>query len=122
MQLDEITEFNEGSTWFYAIKLRNAYIVLVTDHETGKPAFGNVAVSAPARISGKPIVSSSFPFIGAKYEVLAKSMAEIIGKKLQSPVILHMDVRLEPTDVGAVKTMKVALNDFCKKIVEKKSV
>ncbi|MFX0100925.1 MAG: proteasome assembly chaperone 4 family protein [Candidatus Hodarchaeota archaeon] len=118
MHLDEISEFNDENIWYYAIRLRNAFIVLITDDATGKPAFGNVAVSAPARISGKPIISSSFPFISPKYEVLGKSMAEIIGKKLKSPVILHLDVKFEPTDVTIIKAMKLALNDFCKKIVE----
>lgn len=90
MPLGEIHEHQASIgpiTFFYhAIKLRNAYIVLITDDPSGAPGLGNMAITMPTRLTDAPMVSSALPLTNFKYEVIAKTTSELLGKKLKSPV------------------------------------
>lgn len=105
-------------TFFYhAIKLRNAYVVLVTDDASGVPGLGNMAITAPTRLTDVPVISSALPLTNFKYEIIAKTTAELLGKKLKSPVFLFLDVHFESTDARIVKVLKVGVDELCNAIV-----
>ena len=116
MPLGEIFEHRapcEAITFFFhAIKLRNAHVVFITDHDSGIPALGNMAISAPTRLGDMPIASSALPLTNFKYEILAKSISEILGRKLHSAIFLFLDVHFESTDAKITKALKVSADDF----------
>lgn len=108
---------NDHAFLLLATRARNAWLVFITDHESGVPALGTAAVSTPTRLPGVPIVASALPFSNAKQEILAKAIAETCGKKLATPVLLFLDVNVEVTDVAATRTLKVAAGDLCDKML-----
>ena len=109
---------DERSFFLVATKARNAYLVFITDHESGVPALGTPAVSTPTRLPDVPVLASALPFSNYKYEILAKSIAEILGKKLNTPVFLFLDVHVEMTDIKSTKALKVAASEFCDEIAK----
>nr|MDO8111452.1 proteasome assembly chaperone 4 family protein [Candidatus Sigynarchaeota archaeon] len=125
MLLGEIYEHRASggaaSFFYHAIKLRNAYVVFITDHESGVPALGNMAITVPTRLADAPVVSSALPLTNFKYEIIAKSTSEMLGKKLQSAVFLFLDVHFESTDARFVKDLKVGVDEFCKAIAAKQA-
>ncbi len=104
---------------YHAIRLRNAFVVLVTDDASGVPGLGNMAITAPTRLADAPVVSSALPLTNFKYEVIAKATSEMLGKKLKSPVFLFLDVHFESTDARIVKALKVGVDEFCNAILAK---
>jgi hypothetical protein len=105
---------SDAITFFFdAIKLRNAFLAFITDREDGLPALGNMAITAPTQLGDMPIVSSALPLTNFKYEILAKSFSEMMGKKLGAAVFLFLDVHFESTDLKFTKSLKLAMNDFC---------
>ncbi|MEX2682966.1 MAG: proteasome assembly chaperone 4 family protein [Candidatus Sigynarchaeota archaeon] len=123
MPLGEIYEHQASIgpiTFFYhAIRLRNAYVVLVTDDASGAPGLGNMAIAAPTRLAEAPVVSSALPLTNFKYEVIAKTTSELLSKKLKSPVFLFLDVHFESTDARIVKALKVGSDELCVAILAK---
>lgn len=122
MPLGTIFEYQASSdaiTFFFnAIKLRNAFLAFITDREDGIPALGNMAITAPTQLGDIPIVSSALPLTNFKYEVLAKAISEMIGKKLGAAVFLFLDVHFESTNMKFTKALKLSVNDFCDSIVK----
>nr|MDO8087050.1 proteasome assembly chaperone 4 family protein [Candidatus Sigynarchaeum springense] len=123
MPLGEIHEHQASIgpiTFFYhAIRLRNAYVVLVTDDASGVPGLGNMAITAPTRLAEVPVVSSALPLTNFKYEVIAKTTSELLGKKLKSPVFLFLDVHFDGTDARIVKALKVGCDELCNAVMAK---
>ena len=123
MPLGEIHEHQASIgpiTFFYhAIKLRNAYVVLITDDPSGSPGLGNMAITMPTRLTDAPMVSSALPLANFKYEVIAKATSELLGKKLKSPVFLFLDIHFESTDARIVKALKVGGDELCNAILAK---
>ena len=121
MPLGTIFEHHEEhdalSFYMVAISLRNARLVFITDHETRLPALGNPAIGTPTRVASAPVVASALPFTNHKYEILAKSIAEILARKLNAPVFLFLDVHFESMDVNATRTLKLAAGRFCDEMV-----
>ncbi|MHA1370031.1 MAG: proteasome assembly chaperone 4 family protein [Promethearchaeota archaeon] len=118
MTLDTIIKYNEMvqgfNIWFYAIKLRNSFLVLITDNPDGDPAIGNIAIGSKTRIFKNKIISSSLPFGNFKHEILAKSLSEILSRKTGKPIFLMLDVRFESSSLEVIKGLKMALLNFCK--------
>jgi hypothetical protein len=105
--------------FYHAIKLRNAYVVFITDHESGVPGLGNMAITAPTRLTDTPMISSALPLTNFKYEIIAKATSELLGKKLQSAIFLFLDVHFESTDTRFVKDLNIGAVEFCKVIAAK---
>lgn len=113
----------DAITFFFdAIKLRNAFLAFITDREDGIPALGNMSITAPTKLGDMPIVSAALPLTNFKYEVLSKAISELMGKKLGAAVFLFLDVHFESTDMKITKALKLAVDDFCKNIVEKRKI
>ncbi|MBN2150622.1 MAG: hypothetical protein JW839_04150 [Candidatus Lokiarchaeota archaeon] len=104
---------------FHALRLRNAHVVLVTDDPSGVPALGNMAITMPTRLAEAPVVSSALPLTNFKYEVIAKTTSELLGKKLKTPVFLFLDVHFESTDARIVKALKVGADELCNAMLAK---
>ncbi|HME52002.1 MAG TPA: proteasome assembly chaperone 4 family protein [Candidatus Lokiarchaeia archaeon] len=123
MPLGFIFEYRASAdaiTFFFdAIKLRNAFLAFITDREDGIPALGNMAITAPTRLGDMPIVSSALPLTNFKYEVLAKAVSEMMGKKLGSAVFVFLDVHFESTNMKIAKALKLSVDEFCKIILKK---
>ena len=111
-----------GSTilWFHALKLRKGYMVFITDHESGDPALGNIGITAPTRLGDMPYVSSAIPFTDYKYEIHAKSISEIIGKKLHAPIVLFLNVVFKSQDMKMLKGLKLGALKFCEALIQNK--
>lgn len=106
-------ESGDGYTfWFYQVELRNILLIMVSDNPDGTPGLGNIALCAIARIPHARYTSGTIPMGNAKYDVLSRSVAEILSRKLESPVVLFLDVHFEPTDSKIVRKLKIAVNKF----------
>jgi hypothetical protein len=114
MEIIEHSVGHDAITFFFSgIRLRNAFLVFITDNEEGNPGLGNIALAAPTRITDAPLIASAIPGMNPKYEILAKSIGEMMGKKLHAPIFLFLDVRFESTDPKLVKVLKVDADEFC---------
>ncbi len=102
----------------HAIPLRNAYIVLITDHETGTPGLGSLAIGTPTALKEIPVVASALPSSDFKHGILSRSITEVMSRKLGKPVFTFMDVTFEANDAQIGKCLRVGINEFCGKIMD----